>query len=268
MNEPPLQANTTPNKKAKIISIISVKGGVGKTTIATNLGVTISSTFKKRCLVIDGDLKLPSAGFHLNIIEPEITLAEFLKGDFVIQQTIKTHESGLHLIPGSVSEEDLPPQKIKEGIQQIAGDYDWIIIDTPACIDDNLKNIIALSDEVIIVSSPDFPAISGSLKAVKLAKELNIKVMGVALNRVRGKNYEIDSDKISEVLEAPIIASIPEDAAVSQSLSKKKPITLDSPNSPAAKEMRKLAAYITGEKEPKKGFLEGIKDFIKKILGK
>jgi len=256
------QAQKRADKRAKVVSIISAKGGVGKTTVTANLGVLLSR-FGLRCLVIDGDMGLPSVGFHLNIIEPEITLPDYLNGKFSIEQAVVSHGSGLKVIAGSLSNECAPTDKLREGINRLASQYDWILIDTPASLGDNLRRMIASSDEALLVSSLDLPSLSGSLKAAKMALELNVPIRGVVLNRVRGKDYEIEVREVEDILKLPVIASIPEDQMIQESLSKKTTVSEHSNGSAASRELRKLAELLAGAEPKKKGLIERILGFLR-----
>jgi len=253
-------------RKGKVISVISVKGGVGKTTISTNLGMILSRNYHLRVLVIDGDLKLPAVGFHLDIIEPGVTIHDFLKSKSGITQAVQTHSSGLHVILGSLSDENTPSNKLREGIQEIAKQYDWVILDTSPSIDADMRNMIISSDEVLVVSGPDDPSIVGSLKAVKLAKELDTPVKGAVINHFDGKDVELVKETAA-LLEVPVLAVIPEDAKVREALTKKQPVILYSPNSPAGREMTRLAEELIGIKAPKQGLLLRLISCIKSFFG-
>lgn len=255
-------------EKGRVISVISVKGGVGKTTTVANLGVLLSNEFGIRCLVVDGDLNLPNIGLHLGIIDPDITLHDVLMDKFSITQAVYIHDSGLHVIPGSVSGGKVSSQDIKTNVTQLLHQYQWIIIDTSPNLDENLRNMINSSDEVVVVSSPDFPSVIATLKAIKLADELKVPIRGIVLNKIRRKDYELTLKEIKSIINVPIIALIPEDPRVYEALSEKTPVTLYRPNSPATKEFRKLAAILIGEKEPRKGFFYRIIDSILGFLRK
>lgn len=237
---PPVQAS----KKARILSVVSAKGGVGKTTITANLGVLLAKEHKLKTLIIDADLDLPTLGFHLDLIDPDISLHDVLKGKFAINQAVHAYDYGLHIIPGSVSEENAPVKEIKNEIAQLATQYDIILLDTVPCMDEGLKNIAGASDEILIVTSPDLPSMTASLKAVKLSRNLGIPVRGVVLNKVRRKNYELSSSDVGSALGAQVLASIPEDPKVYEALFEKKPVVLYAPKSPASGELRKLADAI------------------------
>jgi len=245
---PNVAAGKSDAKHGRIISIVSVKGGVGKTTIASNLSALISKEFRQRVLLVDGDLRMPAVGFHLNILDPEITLHDVLKGAFPPEQAVYVHEHGLHVIPGSLSDMPVSSKTAKDAVIALAAKYDWVIIDTMPCVDEDAKNLISASDEMLIVCTPDMPGVTASLKAVKLSAELKLVVRGAVLNRVRGKDYELGVSEIEETLGVPVLAVIPEDPQVLASLSERRPVVAYAPASPASREFERLAAAITGGK--------------------
>jgi MinD-like ATPase involved in chromosome partitioning or flagellar assembly len=256
-------------KTANIITIVSVKGGVGKTTIASNLGVILSSVYGRKTLLIDCDFDLPSVGFHLNMLDPDITLHDVLDGRFPLNAAVHAHsDSGLDVILGSLSADSIVSGNMAELIEQLSNDYEWIIIDTNPSLDQNLKSVIRLSKEALIISSPDFPSISGSMKAIKVVEECGIKVRGIVLNRVTKERYELDVKEIEETLGYPVISSVPEDSKVKEALSYKKPVALYAPKTPAGKELKRLAGVLTDAKEPNGLGKKGLSASICRLLGR
>lgn len=264
----PSNQQTDAKRKAKIISIVSVKGGVGKTTIASNLGVSLAGTYGLKTLLIDCDFDLPSVGFHLNMLDPDITLHEVLEGEFPLNEAVHVHaESGLDVILGSLSGASIVSGDMADLIEQLSASYDWIVIDTNPALDGNLRNVISLSNEALIISSPDFPSISGSLKAIKVAEECGVKIRGVVLNKVMNKSYELDEKEIEETLGSPVISRIPEDPKVKEALSQKKPVVLYAPNTSAGRELKRLAGTLAEGRETKKN-PGGISSLICRLLGR
>jgi len=255
-------------KKARVISIVSVKGGVGKTTVASNLGVSLSSTYGRKTLLVDCDFDLPSVGFHLNMLDPDITLHDVLDGSFPLNEAVHAHaDSGLDVILGSLSGDSIVSGGMADLIEQLSGGYDWIIIDTNPALDQNLRNVIKLSDEALIISSPDFPSISGSLKAIKAVEECGVKVRGVVLNKVTKKSYELAVGEIEETLGHPVISIIPEDSKIQEALSQRKPVVLYAPNTPSGKELKRLAGTLAEGIEPKAG-PKGVSSLIGRLFGR
>lgn len=260
--------NPDAKKRAKVISIVSVKGGVGKTTIASNLGVSLS-VLGLKTLLIDCDFDLPSVGFHLNMLDPDITLYDVLEGRFPLNEAVHAHTgSGLDVILGSLSGDSIVSGGMTDLVEQMSNDYEWIIIDTNPALDQNLRNVIKLSDEALIISSPDFPSISGSLKAIKVVEECGVKVRGVVLNKVTKKNYELDVGEIEETLGHPVISSVPEDSKIQEALSHKQPVVLYAPKTPSGKELKRLAETLAEGTGPKKASSKGFRSYICRLIGR
>jgi MinD-like ATPase involved in chromosome partitioning or flagellar assembly len=263
------QESSEGKKRAKILSIVSVKGGVGKTTVASNLGVSLSRTYGKKTLLVDCDFDLPSVGFHLNMLDPDITLHDVLDGRFPLNEAVHVHaDSGLDVILGSLSGDSIISGSMADLIEQLSGSYEWIIIDTNPALDQNLRNVIKLSDEALIISSPDFPSISGSLKAIKAVEECGIRVRGVVLNKVKKKSYELVVGEIEETLGHPVISIIPEDSKVNEALSQRKPVVLYAPKTPSGKELKRLAGTLAEGTEPKKAGPGGLSSLICRLIGR
>ncbi|MFH1721296.1 MAG: cell division ATPase MinD [Candidatus Altiarchaeota archaeon] len=234
------------HKGARIISVISVKGGVGKTTTVANLGVALSTVFQKNVLVLDSNLTAPNLGLHLGLINSKVTLHDVLKGDEPISNAIHLHDSGMDVIPASLHNERVDPTRLREVIEDLRSDHDIILIDSAPGLDMELVGAIEAADEVLIVSSLDFPTISTTLKAIKLTKELGVPILGVVLNRIKDENYELSVPFVADTLEEKIIAGIPEDANCAQSVAAKSPVVTSHPRSPASLCFKKLAGKIIG----------------------
>jgi len=233
--------------KAKIWGIIAVKGGVGKTTLVANLGCALASTFKKSVLVVDSNVTAPNLGLHLGLINPKITLQDVLEGKEDVYKAVHLHDSGVQVIPASLHAHQVDPTLLREKLDEVREDFDYILVDSAPGLDLELVGAIEASDEVIIISSLDFPTISTTLKAIKLSEELKVSIRGVILNRVRGEDYELTLPFVEDTLKTPIIGVVPEDEAVLKSISAKTPVVFYMPASPASLAIRKIAATLIGE---------------------
>lgn len=112
---------------------------------------------------------------------------------------------------------------------------------------------LSASDEAMIITNPDLPSVADALKVIKIAQESNVQLLGTVVNRIKNTKNELTQSEISNILGIPIIAEIPEDNNVATSIALKRPIIEYAPNSPAAIEIRKLAAWLTGKRyEPPK----------------
>ncbi|MBM3228274.1 hypothetical protein FJZ20_00070 [Candidatus Pacearchaeota archaeon] len=244
----------------KIIGVISLKGGVGKTSIVTSLGSAFSQSGKK-VLLVDGNLSSPSLGLHLNIIEPEKTLHHVLNRTIRPREAIYEHQ-GIHVMPASIFQRiEVNPLKLKDGIKNLRRSYDVILVDSSPSLDEETLAVILASDELLVVTTPDHPTLSATIKAIKLAKQRGTPISGLIINKVQNRNFELSFQDIESTLDIPVLAVIPYDINVLKSLSDMKPYTTYKPQSRGSVEYKKLAAVLTGEKYKQASLL----DFFRKL---
>ena len=233
----------------KIIVIASGKGGVGKTTTAINLGAAMNY-FGKDVLVVDGNLTTPNVGIHLGSPEVPINLNHILEGKADVFEGVYEHESGLKIIPSSLSVKELGkinPERLKDfkkDFKKVVDDY--VLVDCAAGLGNEALSAIKLADEVILVSNPEMPAITDALKAIKISEQLKKPVTGVIMTRVKKNDIELSPTTVREMLEVPILGMVPEDESVSEALSMKDAVVHTHPKSKSARAYKEIAAGILG----------------------
>ncbi len=236
----------------KTIGIVSLKGGVGKTSIVAALGASIAE-FGKKVLLVDANFSSPNLGLHLNVVNPEITLHHVLSREANTKDAIYKLEN-FDMIPSSIFHRiSINPLKLKDKIKTLKRKYDIILIDSSPALNDEILATILASDELLVVTTPDYPTLSATLKAVKLANQRGAQMNGLILNKVYNKNFELSLEDIEETVEIPVMAVIPYDINILRALSEFTPSTTYKPKSEASVECKKLAATLIGEKYyPKK----------------
>src|SRR3989338_2988892 len=232
---------------ARTIGIVSLKGGVGKTSVTAALGDAFASLGKKT-LLVDGNLSAPNLGMHFNIIEPEISLHHVLARQ--AKPSDANHKlTNFDLIPSSVfTKHEVTPLKLKDKINYLRKSYDVIVIDSSPALDDETLGVMLASDELLVVTTPDHPTLSNTLRAVKLAKQRGTPIIGLVLNKVYGKDFELSIEEIESVVGIPVMAVIPHDSNVLKVLSEFTPYTSFKPRASGSEEFRKLASLLSGEK--------------------
>ena len=232
----------------KIITVASGKGGVGKTTIATNLAASMYDLGSK-VVLMDTNLTTPNLGFHLGIPLHPRTLHDVLRGEIPIQQSVFVHPTGLHVIPAGISLSDLKntdPSKLAKAVLDLVGDYETVVMDGSAGLGRESMASLEAADEVLIVTNPNIPAVTDALKAVKIAEEFGTNVLGVVLNRVTGKSSELDIQDVESLVGYPVISVIKENPLFHESLAAKTPLVYYNPRDEDALKIKKLAADILG----------------------
>ena len=255
------------NNYKKVIGIISLKGGVGKTSSVANLGAALAG-FGKKVLVVDANFSAPNLGLHLGLLNPEITLHDVLLNRASINEAIYEHGAGFHLIPGAYISRKVNTFGLKEKIRHLKDYYDAILIDSSPNLNDEMLSAMMASDMLLVVTSPDYPTLSATLRAVRLAKQKKTPISGLILNRVRNKKFELSIQDIEEAAEVPVISVLPEDIKIPESIASTTPVTLHRPKSASAVEYKKLAASLIGEKYEDPRLWPRIKSIFKKDVPK
>jgi len=238
---------------AKIITISSGKGGVGKTTTSINLGSALN-WFGKDVIVVDANLTTPNVGLHLGAPMVPVSLNHVLSGRAKISDAIYEHSSGTRIIPSSLSVKELRnlnPEALSDVSKKLKKMADYIILDSAAGLGEEAVASFNAADEIILVTNPEIPAVTDALKASKLIEDLGKKAKGVIVTRVRGVKGEMPLSNIADMLELPIIGVVPEDANVPQSVVCKDALIHAFPKSKASRAYREIAAKLIGKNDYK-----------------
>ncbi|MBW2968695.1 AAA family ATPase [Candidatus Woesearchaeota archaeon] len=232
----------------QIIGIISIKGGVGKTTTTANLGSVIAKKFNKKVLIVDANFSGADLGLHFGILKKQHTINGAIKNKYPIEKTILNIEENLDIIPASLIYTKINPLKLKEKIQPLKEKYDIILLDGSPNLDDEIISTIHAADKLIIVATPEHTSLSCTLHAIRIAKKKQTPVIGIILNRIKNKKFELTLEETEETTKLPVIAALPEDIHVGEALSQTIPITSYKPEKEISQEYLKLAAVLINEK--------------------
>ena len=247
----------------KTIGVLSLKGGVGKTSSVVALGSSLA-TFGKKVLLIDANFSAPNLGLHLNVVDPEITIHSVLENKANAREAIQT-VSNFDIIPASIfGNPNLNYLKLRDKIKSLKRNYDIILLDSSPSLNEETLAAINASDEILVVTTPDHSTLSTTLKSIKLAKEKGVPIIGLILNKVHEKGFEVSIDDVEDTIEIPVMALIPHDLNILKALSEFVPSTVYKPNSKSSEEYHKLAAALIGEKYKSKRFW----NFLRKIKPK
>ncbi len=230
----------------KIIAVVSGKGGVGKTTFVSNVGAALTE-MEKDAIVVDTDLTTSNLGLQLGFYQFPLGLQDVLEGNIGISNAIYTHPSGLKVIPASISLNYLNkvpnPYRLKSVLSELRG---TVLVDSPPGLRDDALLVLRSSDEIIVVTNPEIPAVTDALKVIKVSREIGKEPLGIVLNRVKHM-YELKQDEIESMCDCPVIGVIPEDHNVKKSLFEKTPVVTYRPYSPASIAYKKIAASLIGQ---------------------
>ncbi len=239
----------------RVISVISGKGGVGKTTVTSNLAVALSHQGDE-VLVIDGNFSGANVAQHFGIGFQDVSLNHVLDGEAYITQAVTKHPAGVSILPASILEFDANSQNLKHSLIEFLGDKDFVLIDAAAGVGEEVQAAVEASDEVLLVAEPELPSLTNCLGAKKIAEQLDREVIGLVLNNVRDEKSEVRTEDAEELVEAEVIGEIPDHKHIRQSIALKEPVKSLRPDSAISKHIEDTAHRVKGQEPPNRSFSE------------
>lgn len=242
---------------AKVVTITSGKGGVGKTTTTANIGVALARLGKK-VVVIDADIGLRNLDVIMGL-ENRIVydIVDIVEGRCRVQQALIKHKQfpDLYLIPAAQTRDKMAvsPTDMIRLVDQIRPENDFILIDSPAGIERGFRNAVAPADEVLIVTNPEVSAVRDADRIIGLLLAENKGSGKLIINRLNPamvkKGDMLSADDITDILSIEILGIVPEDPNVIPASNSGIPVTLND-NALAGRAFQNIARRLTGEKVP------------------
>ncbi len=266
----------------RVIVITSGKGGVGKTTTNANIGTALAKAGKK-VVMIDTDLGLRNLDLLLGLENRIVyTIVDVVEERCKLKQALVKDKKNpnLCLLAAAQTRDKtaVTEEQLRDICEKLKKDFDFILVDCPAGIEQGFQNAVAGASEAIVVTTPEMSAVRDADRIIGLleAKE-EIKSYKLLLNRVRPNLIEskdmMSVDDVVEILSAELIGIIPEDTGIITSTNKGEPIVNDE-KSLAGKAYNNVARRIIGEDVPflnldePKGVVARIKKFFSGLTGK
>jgi septum site-determining protein MinD len=219
----------------RIIVITSGKGGVGKTTTTSNIGMALAR-LNHKTLLIDADIGLRNLDLLLGLENRIIyTGNDVLKGTCRLEQALiqDKREPNLTFFPIASSQSKLPVTKdqLQELIEILQDKFDFILIDSPAGIDDGFQTSVHSAHEAIVVVTPEVPSIRDADKVIGILVAKGIKKINLLINRIRPDMVKTDDmmsiDDVQNILGIPLIGIIPDSEEVIIASNRGEPLVLE-----------------------------------------
>lgn len=260
------------------IVITSGKGGVGKTTTTANIGTALAALGKK-VIVVDGDTGLRNLDVLMGLENRIVyTLFDVIEGRCRLKQAaIKDKRySNLCLLPTAQTKDkdDISPEQMLKIINELKEEYDYVLIDCPAGIEQGFENSVIGADRALVVVNPEITSVRDADRVIGKLDAKGLDDHGLIVNRI---DYEmtksgnmLDVQDIIETLSVKLMGVVPNDKNVTVSTNKGEPIVLED-NAYAGQAFKNIARRITGEEVPfmdlskeNEGFFSVIKKFFKR----
>ena len=240
----------------EVIVITSGKGGVGKTTTTANLGAGLSGLDKK-VVVVDTDLGLRNLDVVMGLENLIVyNLVDVIEGTCRLKQALirdKRYEN-LYLLPSAQTKDKsaISPGQMKKLTAQLKEEFDYVLLDCPAGIEQGFQNAIAGADQAIVVTTPEVSAIRDADRIIGLLESNHLKDISLIINRIRmdmvRKGDMMSVDDVTEILSVPLIGAIPDDERVVVGTNQGEPIV--GGDSKAGKAYQNICKRILGVDVP------------------
>lgn len=236
-----------------VITVTSGKGGVGKTTTTANIGAALALQGKS-VVLIDADIGLRNLDIVLGL-ENRIVydLVDVIEGTCRVRQAMIRDKrlDNLYLIPAAQTrdKEAVSPQQMVQLCRELRRQFDYIVIDSPAGIEQGFRNSIAGADEVVVVTNPEVSAVRDADRIIGLVEAAELATPRLILNRVdpqmvrRGEMMSLDD--VTEILAISVLGVVPMDEQVIMSTNRGEPVALDV-QSRAGRAFREIAERLLG----------------------
>lgn len=241
---------------SEVIVITSGKGGVGKTTTTANVGTGLAS-LGKSVVLIDTDIGLRNLDVVMGLENRIVyNLVDVIEGNCRIKQALikdKRYPS-LYLLPSAQTKDKsaVSPEQMKKLIQELKEQYDYILLDCPAGIEQGFKNAIAGADRALVVTTPEVSAIRDADRIIGLLEANEFEKIELVINRLRHdmirRGEMMTIDDVIDILAIPLIGAVPDDENVVISTNQGEPLVGSATQS--GKAYLNISKRVTGEEIP------------------
>lgn len=242
-------AEATPGR---LIVSFSTKGGVGKSTIATNLSSGLALRSPGRVAIVDADLQFGDVAVLLGI-PPQYSILDAValvsQGETDLSSVLGKHEAtGLRVLAAPVepaAADTIRPENMLDVCQALQKHFDYVVVDMPPHFDDTVLALIDHADDVMLIASMDIPSIKNLKVGMQTLNILSIagEKLHLVLNRANAK-VKLEIDQVEKALGVPAEFPIPSDIAVPQAVNRGIPVILDNPRSNASRAIEQMVAKM------------------------
>ena len=239
-------------KRGTILSVFASKGGVGATTMATNLGVALASRPDTRTVLVDLSFHMGDLGLMLDE-PPRYSLTDAIDNGVLdeskLQSIMSQHSSGVFLLTAVTSPEisdEITSDHMGELLGTLSTMFDYIIVDIGRHLDDRTVEVLEISDEILLMSALDIPTVRNVSRYLDIFERLQIEESKIRLiaNRFQ-KKTQIGLKDLESAVGMETFWAIPNDyAPISMGINGGNPAVLEAPRSKVAQSYKDLAEHL------------------------
>ena len=243
------------DKGGRIVTVMSAKGGSGKTVLATNVALLLNRIPDIKVCLVDADLQFGDVCLVLQL-EPRFTMVNashelhHLDGE-LLDSLLTEHPSGLKVLAAPLEPafaDDITTAGLMQMLDVLKESFDYVVVDTASMLDELILSLIEKSDDILMLVDMDLPSVKNAKLALETLRLLKFTTSNVRLvmNRSNSK-AKLDNKEIEGALKMPISASVPSDAMVAASVNEGRPVVESEPKSKVAKGFESVAELIAGK---------------------
>lgn len=262
---------------SEVIVVTSGKGGVGKTTSSANIG-TGFAMLDKKVVLIDADIGLRNLDVVMGLENRIVyNLIDVIEGNCRLKQALIKDKkfSNLFLLPAAQTRDKnaVSPEQMQKLCENLKEEFDYIIIDCPAGIEQGFKNAIAGADRAFVVTTPEVSAIRDADRIIGLLEANELRNSRLIINRIRTDMVKrgdmMSVDDVVEILAIDLIGTIPDDENIVISTNNGEPIVINHQSSVSGRAYFNICKRVTGEDVPYIDFNaeKGLLSKLKNIMG-
>jgi len=243
---------------ARVVTITSGKGGVGKTTLAANLGVALAMQ-GQRVVVVDADVGLRNLDVMLGLENRVVyDLVDVVEGRCRLRQALVRDKrlSEFFLLPAAQTRDKsaVQPDDMVRVCESLREQHDFVLIDSPAGIEQGFRYAVAPADEILIVTNPEIAAVRDADRVIGLIEAEEQDLAQLIINRLRPdmvrRGEMLDIADVVELLAIDLIGIVPEDKAILISANRGQPLAFSSDSSLAGRAFHNIARRLLGKDVP------------------
>lgn len=265
------QSSSAPNSgqgtAGSIITVFGDKGGVGKTTLATNLALALAGETSRSVALVDLDLPHGDVAVLLNISAERgvaAAVSEAVLADpLLLQAQLAAGPAGIRVLSGSIragtANTAIAGAQVSELLSRLAELHDYVVVDTPPGINEFSAAALDVASLALLVTTPELPCLRRTRTCLDMLQTMGYSAdrLKVLLNRTSSKT-SIDEAQVRNVIDQPIWWRVSNDHAVLAAAGSGRPVVLAEPRSPLAQDIRALARQIGNVEEPRRGPWKGL----------
>ena len=260
---------------SEVIVITSGKGGVGKTTTTANVGTGLAM-LNKKVVMIDTDIGLRNLDVVLGLENRIVyNLVDVIEEKCRVKQALIKHKKydNLYLLPSAQTrdKDSVTPEQMKKLIEELRKEFDYILLDCPAGIEQGFRNAIAGADRALVVTTPEVSAIRDADRIVGLLEANELKNIDLIINRIRvdmvKRGDMLSVNDVCDILSIHLIGVVPDDEHIVISTNQGEPLV--GSDCLAGKAFENICKRVLGEEVPfmaleiKKGLIDILKNLFR-----